>query len=67
MEGFFIRGWDLVIIIPGWYWLHKPHPISDELVSRMGKGFHTVRGGIDPGDRYFRPRYVGVADIWKDF
>lgn len=28
--------------------------------------FRTVRGGIDPGDRRFRPRFVGVVDICKD-
>ena len=25
--------------------------------------FHTVGGGIDPGDHSFRPRFVGVANI----
>ena len=28
---------------------------------------HTVRGGIDPGGHRFRPRVVGVVEIWKDF
>ena len=30
-----------------------------------GWGFHTVRGVIDPGGRRFRPRFVGVVDVWK--
>ena len=29
-------------------------------------GFHTVRGGIDPWANGFRPRFVGVVDMWKD-
>ena len=33
----------------------------------MGWGFHTVRGGIDPGDHRFRPRDVGFVDVWKYF
>ena len=28
---------------------------------------HTVRGGIDPVDHRFRPRFVGVVDVGKDF
>ena len=28
--------------------------------------FHAVRRGIDPGGRRFRPRFVGVVDVWKD-
>ena len=32
-----------------------------------GWGFHTVEGGIDPGDHRFRPRFVGIVDVWKDF
>ena len=27
-------------------------------------GFHTVRGDIDPGDRHFNPRRLGVADLY---
>ena len=36
-------------------------------MSQWSWGFHTVRGGIDPGDRRFRPRVVGVVDVWKIF
>ena len=28
--------------------------------------FHTVQGGVDPGEFDFRPRGVGIAEIWKD-
>ena len=72
-----IRGWDL--IIPGCggtstlsreatlaaRWLHEPlgQSISNQPV---GWGFHTVRGGFDPGELRFRPRVVGVVEILKD-
>ena len=56
MEGFLMRGWDH--ILPGWHWL-------DDLRT-PGWGFHTVRGGIDPGDHRFRPRSVTSIDVWKD-
>ena len=36
-------------------------------VRTPGWGFHTLPGGIDPGDRRFRARVVGVADLLKDF
>ena len=76
MEEFMIRGWE--IILPGCggtsalargatlaaRLLHEPQPISNHPV---GLGFHTLRGGIDPGDLRFRPRVVGVVQIWKDF
>ena len=45
-------------------WFHKPQPISNQPV---GLGFfHTLRGGIDPGDLRFRPRVVGVVEIFRD-
>ena len=34
--------------------------------SQLGWGFHTFRGGIDPGDNRFRPRVVGVVEVWRD-
>ena len=40
---------------------------SQSAITLWGWIFHTVRGGIDPGDQLFRPRVVGVVDIWKDF
>ena len=35
---------------------------SQSAISPLGWGFHTVRGGIDPGDHRFRPWFVGVID-----
>ena len=56
MEEFLIRGWDR--IPPGWRWALA--------VRTPAWGFHTVRGGIDPGVNHVRPQYVGVVDVWKD-
>ena len=74
MEGFLIRGWEL--ILPGCggtsalargatlaeRWLHEPQ----SAITQWGWGFHTLRGGIDPGDLRYCLRVVGVADAWKD-
>ena len=35
-------------------------------ISSQPVGF-TLRGGIDPGDLRFRPRVVGVVDVWNGF
>ena len=44
-----------------------PCPPRVALALRIpGWGFHTVRGGIDPGDHRFRPRFAGAADVRKD-
>ena len=56
-----IRGWDP--ILPGCRWLYELPPISDQ---RRGWGFHTMRGGIDPGDHHVRPQLVGEVDVQKD-
>ena len=40
---------------------------SQLATSQLGWGFHTLQGGIDPEDLRFRPRVVGVVEIWKDF
>ena len=56
MEGFMIRGWDLVL--SGWRWLYEPQPVSDQ---PEGLGFHNMRGGIDPENHRFRPRFVRAA------
>ena len=40
---------------------------SQSATLPWGWGFHTVRGGIDPGDFRIRRRVVGVVDEWKDF
>ena len=39
--------------------------LSQSATSQWGSSFHTVRGGIDPGDLRFRPRAVGVVRTWK--
>ena len=36
---------------------------SQSAISQLGWGFHNVRGGIDPGDHRFRPRFVGVVKV----
>ena len=59
MEGFIIRGRDL--ILSGWRWLHQPQPISDK--SLWAWGSHTVRGDIDLGEHRFRPWFVAVVDV----
>ena len=33
-------------------------------IGRWGWGFHTVRGGFDPGDHRFRPQDIGVLKVW---
>ena len=72
MEGFLIRGWE--IILPGCggtsalardaylaaRWLHESQPISNQLLTW---GFYTAQGVIDPGDLCCRPRVVGVAEV----
>ena len=35
--------------------------------SEWSLSFHTVRGGIDPEDCRFSPRFVEVVNIWRDF
>ena len=36
---------------------------SQSATDERGWRFHTVRDGIDPGDRCFGPRIVGVVDL----
>ena len=76
MEGFVTRGWE--IIPPGaagprrWpegqlsprAGFMSP---SQSATSQWGWRFHTVRSGIDQGELRFRPRFVGVVEIWNDF
>ena len=76
MEGFLIRGWELVL--PGCgetstlargaalaaRWLHEPRQSA---ITQWDWGFRTARGGMDPGDLCFRPRGVGVVEVWRDF
>ena len=37
---------------------------SQSAIGPWDEGFHTVRGGVDPGKIDFRP--CGVVEIWKD-
>ena len=69
-DEFLIWGWDLNLPVSGATstltggatlaarWLHEPRPISNQPVWL---GFHTVWGGIDPGDARFRPQVLGVS------
>ena len=34
---------------------------SQSVITQWGWGFHTLGGGIDPGDLRFRPRVVGFV------
>ena len=38
---------------------------TELLISQQRWGFHTVHGGIDPGDSCFCLRFVGVVDLWN--
>ena len=40
---------------------------SHSAIGRWSWGFHTVRGGITPGDNMFRPRVVAVLEMRRDF
>ena len=66
MEGFLIRVWDLNFYV-------QPSPPADSMspsqaaTSQCGWGFHTVRGGIDPGDPRFRPQVVGARPICRSY
>ena len=40
--------------------------LSQSAPSQLGWGFHTLLGGVKPGDLRFRPRVVGVVEIWND-
>ena len=62
MEGFLIREWKP--ILPGELALCTIP--SQSATGRRGWGFHTVRSGFDPGDHRFRPRVVGIVDVWRD-
>ena len=35
---------------------------SQSAITQWGWGFHTLRGGIDPGDLRLRPRLVGFVE-----
>ena len=41
--------------------------LSQSAICQCRTGFHTVRGGIDPDEVYFRLWAVGFVEIRKDF
>ena len=41
--------------------------ISQSAIGWWGWGFHTVRGGIDPGKLPFHTRVVEFKDLRKEF
>lgn len=43
-----------------------PRPPANKLTSHGDGGFHTSRSGIDLRGGRFCPRFVEIADIWKD-
>ena len=50
-------------ILPGLCSFYAP---SQSAIGKWDWGFHTVRGGVGPEELDFRPRVVGVVEIWKD-
>ena len=40
---------------------------SQSAISKWGWSFHTVWGGIDPEGHRFRPSFVVVVNLCKDF
>ena len=40
---------------------------SQSAITKWAWGFHTLHGGIGPRDLRFRPQFVGVVKVWKDF
>ena len=40
---------------------------SQSAIGPWDWGFHTVRGGFDPGYHRFRPQAIGFVDVWIDF
>ena len=76
MEEILIRGWDFNLPVSAQL---RPWPegqlspragsmsLSQSATSQWGWDFHTLRGGIDPGDLRVRLQVVGVVDAWKYF
>ena len=40
-----------------------PYSVALALYTNPSYGFHTVRGGVDPGEIGFRPWFVGVDGV----
>ena len=49
-------------ILPRRSWLNMRTMVNQK-IGRWGWDFHTVRGGINPGDIRVRLRVVGVVDV----
>ena len=64
MEGFLTRG-DGKLTSRGALALCKIP--SKSAIGQWDWGFHTVRGGFDPGDYRVRPQVVGVVTVPRDF
>ena len=64
MKIFMIQGWEP--ILPGGALALFSSP-SQSTVGWWGWGFHMVRGGVDQGYHRFRPRVVGIVNVWRDF
>ena len=65
MEGFLIRGWDPVVSGFRMALAFFSSP-SQSAIGHWDWGFHSVRGGFDPGDHRFRPQVVGFVDVRRD-
>ena len=72
MEGFLTRGWELILSgCGGTSALSRGATLAASgsmslcqlTANQSGWVFHTLRGGIDPGDLRFRLRVVGVEEI----
>ena len=59
---FLIRRWDLILSPGG----ADSTNLSQSAISRWGWGFHTVRGGVDPGDNQVSQQYLGGVEASKD-
>ena len=76
MEGLLTRGWELILpgcggtsALPEGQLSPRVGSMSpsQSAITQWSWGFHTVWGGIGPGDLILRPRVVGVVEIWKGF
>ena len=54
---------DVALASPGWARSTRP---SQSAIGPWDWSFHTVRGGVDPGEFDLHPRGIGVVEISKD-
>lgn len=62
IKRFLIGGWSRVL--PEVAGISNPRRLT---INQWSRRLHTARGAIDPGDHCFSPRFVWVADLWKEF